>query len=82
MRDNRIALGITITLSVVVAILIGTIFFLPVATCPWCDGEIKHVGGRLRYCITSQGQWPCGGSGRTTFYYRWHSLIHDRWTSK
>lgn len=79
-KDNPIASGTTIALSLMLAIFLGVIFFLPVATCPWCDGEIKHVGGRLRYCTTNQGQWPCGGSGRTTLYYRWRSFMFVRWT--
>ncbi len=52
----------------------------PIAPCPWCNGEIKHYGGRKRYCSPGSGfdNFGCDGSGQTGYLRRWNSLMEYR----
>ena len=55
---------------------VAVLYFAPLATCPWCSGEIKHYGGLKRHC--DGDDMGCDGSGKTSCFWRWNSLVDYR----
>jgi hypothetical protein len=53
-------------------LIVGGVNLLPLVRCPWCSGEIRHFGGRMRECY-GDGM-GCDGSGWTSIRSRYDSL--------
>jgi len=61
--------------GILFGLIVGSFNLLPLVRCPWCSGEIRHQGGRMRYCWgDSVG---CDGSGWTSMRSRYDSLFDD-----
>jgi hypothetical protein len=71
-RSPRLAVVLPLALFLAVT-LFAACLLLPLAPCPWCDGEIKHFGGRLRHCDGRDA--GCDGSGKYALARRWYWLL-------